>query len=80
MTIVSIELPEDQIVKMVEQLSATAKRAVLKRLLVEDERWEAMKSYGEAQIRLICAERGLDWDVLDEAKRLQLIDEILHQS
>jgi len=79
MTIVSIELPEDQIVKMVEQLSAPAKRAVLKRLLVDDERWETMTTYGEAQIRMLCAERGLDWDLLEEAERQQLIDEMLHQ-
>lgn len=79
MTTVTIELPEDQIVDMIGRLSAAAKRAILKRLLLEDERWEAMTSYGGTRMVSICAERGMNWATLDEEQRLQLVDEILHE-
>ena len=31
-------------------------------------------------MRALCAERGLDWDILTEGERQQLIDELLHET
>ena len=79
MSMVKVEVPEQQIVSMVEQLSASAKHEILKRLIADYDQWNALVDAGEEGMRALCAERGLDWDSLDEGQRLQLIDTILHE-
>lgn len=79
MNTVTVELSEDQVVRLVEQLSPTARESVLKRLILGQDRWDAMLDYGAAQMRSLCAERGIDWDRLTEEERLNLIDTILHE-
>ncbi len=79
MRTVTVELSEDQVVQLVEQLSPTARESVLKRLILGQERWDAMLDYGAARMRSVSAERGIDWDNLTEEDRLTLIDTILHE-
>lgn len=66
-------------VRLVEQLSPTARESVLKRLILDQDRWDAMLDYGAAQMRSVSTERGIDWDRLTEDERLNLIDTILHE-
>lgn len=80
MSMISVEIPEQQIVSMVEQLSASAKHEILKRLIADYDQWTNLVEAGEERMRLLCAERKLDWDLLDEDQRLQLIDTILHEA
>jgi hypothetical protein len=80
MSTITLEIPESQVVAWVQQLSPVAKRAVLKALIPEMEQFEALVDYGSQRIRDLCAERGLDWDILSEEERHQLIDTLLHQA
>lgn len=80
MTTVTVELSEDQVVRLFEQLSAESRLAVLKRLILDFDRWEAMFDYGAARMKKLCQERGIDWDLLGEAERLNLVDTILHEA
>ena len=50
------------------------------RVAVNNGEFESLVNYGSEQIRKVCAERGIDWDKLDEKARVKLIDEILHEA
>lgn len=41
--------------------------------------WHRLSEQGQASIRAIARERGLDWDKLSEEEREQPIDTILHE-
>ena len=79
-SMVKVEIPEQQIVSMVEQLSPSAKHEILRRLIVDYDQWNVLVDAGEDRMRVLSAERGLDWDSLDEGQRLHLIDTILHEA
>lgn len=78
MTTITVEIPEQQVVSMVEQLSTSAKHEILKRLVADYDQWNTMVDAAEQRMRALCAQRGLDWDLLGESQRLQLIDTLLH--
>lgn len=80
LAMVKVEIPEQQIVEMVNQLSSAAKQEILKRLIVGYDQWEAMTDAAEVRMRRLCAERGIAWDSLSEEERLTLIDTLLHES
>ena len=52
---------------------------ILKYKTSGDTSFESLVDYGGEQIKKVCAERGIDWDALDEDERIKLIDEILHE-
>jgi len=80
MGVITLEVPESQLVEWVLQLSPTAKQSVLRALVPRFDELEILVDYGSQQIRTLCAERGLDWDGLTEDERQQLIDELLHEN
>ena len=80
MTTITVEIPEQQVVSMVEQLSVSAKHEILKRLVADYDQWNTIVDTAEQRMRALCAKRGLNWDQLDEDQRLQLIDSLLHES
>lgn len=80
LSMITVEIPEDQIVRMVDKLSAAAKQAILKRLILDYDRWENLTTYGESRMRAICVERGIDWDHLTEQERIELVDTLLHEA
>ena len=66
----TLELTDQQVVELVKQLPAEQKRTALLALANDaaarrDERME----FAQAQIRRICAERGLNWDKMSEDER-----------
>ena len=77
---ITLEIPESQLVEWVMQLSPVAKQSVLKALIPRLDDLEALVDYGGRRMRALCAERGLDWDILTEGERQQLIDELLHET
>jgi thioester reductase-like protein len=77
---VTLELSEAQIVGLVRRLSPEARRKVLKALVPRLGQLDALQEYGEERIRVLSAQRGLDWDVLSEAERERLVDELLHEA
>ena len=75
-----LELTDEQVISLVRQLPAERKRSALLALAEEtqvcrDERiW-----FGEARLRQLCAERGLDWDRLSEDEREDFVNRLLHE-
>ena len=41
-------------------------------------RAERMK-YAESKVRELCAERGLDWDAMDDEERLYFVNDLVHE-
>lgn len=79
MDVVTLSVPESQVVEWVQQLSPKGKRAVLQSLIPGMDELEALVEYGSERIRDLCAQRGLDWNGLSEKEREQLIDDLLHE-
>jgi predicted Fe-S protein YdhL (DUF1289 family) len=80
METVMLQVPESQVVEWVKQMSPDAKQAIIKALLPELDRLELLVDYGEARMREICRQRGLDWNSLSEAERQAFIDTLFHES
>jgi len=80
MATVTLSVSESQVIEWVKQLSPASKRAILKTLIPELDRLEALVDYGAERIRTLCAQRGIDWDSLSEEERERLIDEWLHEA
>jgi len=80
MGVITLEVPESQLVEWVLQLSPVAKQSVLRALIPRLDELEVLVDYGSQRMHTLCAERGLDWDGLTEDERQQLIDELLHEN
>ncbi len=80
METIILEVSESQVVEWVQQLSPTARQAVLRALIPALDELEELVDYGNQRVRRLCAERGLDWDSLSEDERQRLIDELLHEA
>ena len=75
-----LELTYEQVVSLVRQLPAASKRAALLALAQEPQaRRDERLRFGEAQLRKLCAERGLDWDRLSEDEREAFVNRLLHE-
>ena len=77
---VTLPISEEQVVQLVKQLDAQTKRRVLINLTAErDDWWQTTAREGEADLRRLAAERGLNWDTLSEPEREALVDDLLHE-
>jgi len=76
----TLALSLEQVKELVSQLQPDQKREVLV-ALAEDTpaRRQARMEFAEAQLRQACARRGLDWDHLTDAERLQFVDGLVHE-
>ena len=79
MGVLTLEVPESQVIEWIRQLSPAGKQAVLRMLIPDLDRLESLVDYGDQRVRAICADRGLEWDGLDEGERERLIDTLLHE-
>jgi hypothetical protein len=77
---ITVEVPEAQVIEWIRQLSPAGKRAVLDALIPHLDRLEVLVGDGSERMRTICAERGLDWDALGEGERARLVDDMLHEN
>lgn len=75
---VTLTVPESQMVEWVQQLTPTVKRTILRALIPTLDDYEALVTYGNERVRRLASQRGLDWDQLDEPRREQLIDDWVH--
>jgi hypothetical protein len=75
-----LELTDEQVVDLVKQLPPDRQRAALLALAAgaAERRAERME-YAEAQLRVVCAQRGLNWDKLSEAEREAFVDDLIHE-
>ena len=79
MGVVTLKVPEAQVIEWVQQLSLPAKQSVLRALIPRLDELEVLVDYGSQRMRARCAERGLDWNDLTGEDRQRLIDELLHR-
>ncbi|MEW5989216.1 MAG: hypothetical protein AB1791_21535 [Chloroflexota bacterium] len=77
---VTLTLSEDQVIDLVRQLPPDRKRIALLALAQSAyiER-EARMQLAESQLRRVAAERGLDWDQVNELERELFIDDLIHE-
>ena len=74
-----IDIPEDELVQALDQLSPIARRQALRRLLSSAAYLERAVESNRTKIEALAQERGLDWKCLSEDQREKLVDEILHE-
>jgi hypothetical protein len=76
----TLELTDEQVMELVKQLPPERKREALFALAeAARARREERLDYAEAQLRRLCAERGLDWDAMSEDEREAFIDDLVHE-
>lgn len=80
MGMIPLEIPEAQLVEWVQQLPLAAKQSVLRALIPRLDELGVLVDYGSQRVRVLCAERGLNWDELTEDERERLVDELLHEA
>ena len=76
----TVELTTDQVVGFVQQMPAEERRALL--LAIAEQaaaNREARIDRTEAQLRQLCADRGLDWDRMTEAERENFVEDLIHE-
>jgi hypothetical protein len=75
-----LELTDEQVVDLVRQLPPDRRRAALLALAAgAGERRAERMEHAEAQLRAVCAERGLDWEKMSEDEREAFIDDLIHE-
>lgn len=75
-----LELTDEQVISLVRQLPSARKRIALLALAQEAQaRRDERLRFGEAQLRRLCAERGLDWERLSEDQREEFVNRLLHE-
>ncbi len=80
METITLEIPEAQLVEWVQRLSPSVKQSVLRALIPEMDALEQLLQYGDERIRDVAAQRGVNWDNLNEQQREKLINDILHEA
>jgi hypothetical protein len=75
-----LDLNDEQVISIVRQLPAARKRTALLALAQDAQarRAERMQA-GEAQLRRLSSQRGLDWDGMSEDEREAFVDALLHE-
>ena len=72
------DLSNEQVISLVRQLPAERKRNALLALAQEPQaRRDERIRLGGAQLRKLCAERGLDWERLSEDEREHFVNRLL---
>jgi hypothetical protein len=75
-----IEVNEEQVLRALDQLSPTARRAALAKLIRGYDALDQLVERNRGRIETLCQERGVEFARLTEEERERLIDELLHQA
>ncbi len=76
----SVELTNEQVVELVRQLPAGAKREVLLALAGDAQgRRDQRMAQAAAQLRQLAADRGSNWDDMNHDQRQELVDDLVHE-
>lgn len=77
----TLTVTDEQVVELVKQLPPERKQAILFALAkaAAAER-DARLEYAQAQLRQLCAERGLQWESMSEEEREAFIDDLVHEN
>ena len=76
----TIALTTQQIIGYIQQMSPEERFKALRVLARSTpEARELQMKHSESSIRQECAQRGLDWDAMDDEERLDFINDIIHE-
>lgn len=75
----TVELTDEQVLDLVKQLPPERQRAALIALAAGGEERAERRGLAQAQLRLLAAERGLDWDKMTEDQREAFVDDLIHE-
>lgn len=77
---VALTQQEREVVDLFQRLPLERQREVMLAMFHTDpDRWRRYQPEGEAELRKLAAERGLDWDKLDDDGRQNFVDQLLHE-
>ena len=74
-----IEVPEQQILQSLDQLSPQGRREAIQRLLPGSKFLDQMIERMRPRIDALARDRGLDWNRMSDEARERLVDELLHE-
>lgn len=74
-----LPLQETQMIGLARQLTPTGKQALLRALIPDMGDLDHLVDYGNQRMRVIAAQRGVDWETLTDDERMQLIDDLTHE-
>ncbi len=76
----TLKLTTEQVIDFLQQMPPEEKLKVIK-VLAKQARagYGEYRKQAESKVRQLCAERGLDWDAMDDEERLYFIDDIVHE-
>ena len=78
---VALTKQEEEVVDLFQQLPPERQRYVMLRMFRTDaDRWRHCQKEGEQKLRKLAAERGQDWDELDDEQRQDFVNDLLHEN
>ena len=75
----TIEINDEQILRCLDQLSPTGRRAALRKLIGGLERLDRLVEMNREKIEALSRAKGREFSSLTEEEREAFIDEILHE-
>ena len=75
----TIEVNDEQILRCLDQLSPTGRRAALRKLIGGLERLDRLVEKNRGKLETLSRAKGREFSSLTEEEREALIDEILHE-
>ena len=76
--VVALTDQEKELVDQFQQLPPERQRyLMLQRFCTNADRWQRYQTEGEEQLRKLAAQRGQDWDKLNDEQRQDLVNELL---
>ena len=76
----NLTLTNEQVIELVKQLETEEQLEIFNFLLLQE--WgqqESLSRYGADKVRNAAMKRGYNWDLMNQAQREELIDEIVHE-
>ncbi len=73
-----IEVNEEQVLRALDQLSPTARRTALAKLIRGYDALDRLVERNRERVEAMCRERGVEFSRLTEEERERLIDDPLH--
>ena len=75
----TIEVNDEQILRCLDQLSPTGRRAALRKLIGGLERLDLLVEKNRGKLEALSRAKGREFSSLTEEEREALVDEILHE-
>lgn len=77
---VQLTLDDQQVLDLIQRLPTPLKRRALKELsTAAAAASQTRRQHIESSLRELAAQRGLDWDQLDDERREKLVDDLIHE-